>query len=76
MSSGNLIQTGGRIDAGTVAGGYYGLLVERNPYDVGKTVGNATVSGGTLDVSLGEIYFSVYGAAENQGNFTVSGEGT
>ena len=76
VSSGNLIQTGGRIDAGTVAGGYYGLLVERNPYDVGKTVGNATVSGGTLDVSLGEIYFSVYGAAENQGNFTVSGEGT
>ena len=75
VSSGNLIQTGGRIDAGTVAGGYYGLLVERNPYDVGKTVGNATVSGGTLDVSLGEIYFSVYGAAENQGNFTVSGEG-
>ena len=69
VSSGNLIQTGGRIDAGTVAGGYYGLLV-------GKTVGNATVSGGTLDVSLGEIYFSVYGAAENQGNFTVSGEGT
>lgn len=76
VSSGNLIQTGGRIDAGTVAGGYYGLLVERNPYDAGKTVGNATVSGGTLDVSLGEIYFSVYGAAENQGNFTVSGEGT
>lgn len=76
VSSGNLIQTGGRIDAGTVAGGYYGLLVERNPYDVGKTVGIATVSGGTLDVSLGEIYFSVYGAAENQGNFTVSGEGT
>lgn len=76
VSSGNLIQTGGRIDAGTVAGGYYGLLVERNPYDVGKTVGNATVSGGTLDVSLGEIYFSVYGAAENQGNFTVFGEGT
>ena len=76
VSSGNLIQTGGRIDAGTVAGGYYGLLVERNPYDAGKTVGNATVSGGTLDISLGEIYFSVYGAAENQGNFTVSGEGT
>lgn len=76
VSSGNLIQTGGSIDAGTVAGGYYGLLVERNPYDAGKTVGNATVSGGTLDVSLGEIYFSVYGAAENQGNFTVSGEGT
>ena len=76
VSSGNLIQTGGRIDAGTVAGGYYGLLVERNPYDAGKTVGNATVSGGTLDVSLGEIYFSVYGAAKNQGNFTVSGEGT
>ena len=76
VSSGNLIQTGGRIDAGTVAGGYYGLLIERNPYDAGKTVGNATVSGGTLDVSLGEIYFSVYGAAENQGNFTVSGEGT
>ena len=76
VSGGNLIQTGGRIDAGTVVGGYYGLLVERNPYDAGKTVGNATVSGGTLDVSLGEIYFSVYGAAENQGNFTVSGEGT
>ena len=76
VSGGNLIQTGGKIDAGTVAGGYYGLLVERNPYDAGKTVGNATVSGGTLDVSFGEIYFSVYGAAENQGNFTVSGEGT
>ena len=76
VSGGNLIQTGGKIEAGTVAGGYYGLLVERNTFDAGKTVGNATISGGTLDVSLGEIYFSVYGAAENQGNFTVSGEGT
>lgn len=75
VSGGNLIQTGGKIDAGTVAGGYYGLTVEKGTFDTGA-VGNITVSGGTLDVSLGEIYFSAYGAAENQGNFTVSGEGT
>ncbi len=75
VSGGNLIQTGGRIDAGTVAGGYYGLLVEKGTFDTGA-VGNITVSGGTLDVAYGRINFSAYNATEQQGNFTVSGEET
>ncbi len=75
VSSGNLIQTGGKIDAGTVAGGYYGLSVEKDTFDTGA-VGNITVSGGTLDVSQGKIYLSAYNATKAQGNFTVSGSGT
>ena len=75
MSSGNLIQTGGKIDAGTVAGGYNGLSVKKDTWDTGA-VGNITVSGGTLDVAYGRIYFLVYNATEQQGNFTVSGERT
>ena len=75
VSDGNLIQTGGKIEAGTVAGGYYGLSVEKNILNTGA-VGNITVSGGTLDVAYGRINFSAYNATEQQGNFTVSGEGT
>lgn len=75
ISSGNLIQTGGTIRAGTVAGGYYGLSVSKGTFDTGN-VGNITVSGGTLDVAYGRINFSAYNATEQQGNFTVSGEGT
>ena len=75
VSSGNLIQTGGKIDAGTVAGGYYGLSVKKDTFDTGA-VGNITVSGGTLDVSQGKIYLSAYKATKAQGNFTVSGSGT
>lgn len=75
ISSGNLIQTGGTIRAGTVAGGYYGLSVSKGTFDTGN-VGNITVSGGTLDVSQGEIYLSAYKATEDQGNFTVSGNQT
>lgn len=75
ISRGNLIQTGGRIDAGTVAGGYYGILMQKESLNDGA-VANITVSGGTLDVSFGEINFSVPSATEKQGNFTVSGEGT
>ena len=75
ISSGNLIQTGGTIRAGTVAGGYYGLSVSKGTFDTGN-VGNITVSGGTLDVSQGEIFLSAYKATEDQGNFTVSGNNT
>lgn len=75
VSDGNLIQTGGKIEAGTVAGGYYGLSVGKNILNTGA-VGNITVSGGTLDVAYGRINFSAYNATEQQGNFTVSGEGT
>ena len=75
ISSGNLIQTGGTIRAGTVAGGYYGLSVSKDTFDT-ENVGNITVSGGTLDVSQGEIYLSAYKATEDQGNFTVSGNQT
>lgn len=75
ISSGNLIQTGGTIRAGTVAGGYYGLSVSKGTFDT-ENVGNITVSGGTLDVSQGEIYLSAYKATEDQGNFTVSGNQT
>lgn len=75
VSDGNLIQTGGKIEAGTVAGGYDGLSVGKNILNTGA-VGNITVSGGTLDVAYGRINFSAYNATEQQGNFTVSGEGT
>ena len=75
VSDGNLIQTGGKIEAGTVAGGYDGLSVGKNILNTGA-VGNITVSGGTLDVASGRINFSAYNATEQQGNFTVSGEGT
>ena len=75
VSDGNLIQTGGKIEAGTVAGGYYGLSVGKNILNTGA-VGNITVSGGTLDVAYGRINFSAYNATEQQGNFTVSGEET
>lgn len=75
VSDGNLIQTGGKIEAGTVAGGYYGLSVSKGTFDTGN-VGNITVSGGTLDVSQGEIFLSAYKATEDQGNFTVSGNNT
>lgn len=75
VSDGNLIQTGGTIRAGTVAGGYYGLSVSKDTFDT-ENVGNITVSGGTLDVSQGEIYLSAYKATEDQGNFTVSGNQT
>ena len=75
VSDGNLIQTGGKIEAGTVAGGYYGLSVGKNILNTGA-IGNITVSGGTLDVAYGRINFSAYNATEQQGNFTVSGEGT
>lgn len=75
VSDGNLIQTGGKIKAGTVAGGYYGLSVGKNILNTGA-VGNITVSGGTLDVAYGRINFSAYNATEQQGNFTVSGEET
>lgn len=74
VSDGNLIQTGGKIEAGTVAGGYYGLSVSKGT-DTGA-VGNITVSGGKLDVSQGEIFLSAYKATEDQGNFTVSGNNT
>lgn len=75
VSDGNLIQTGGTIRAGTVAGGYDGLSVGKNILNTGA-IGNITVSGGTLDVAYGRINFSAYNATEQQGNFTVSGEGT
>ena len=75
VSDGNLIQTGGKIEAGTVAGGYDGLSVGKNILNTGA-IGNITVSGGTLDVAYGRINFSAYNATEQQGNFTVSGEGT
>ena len=75
VSDGNLIQTGGKIEAGTVAGGYDGLSVGKNILNTGA-VGNIIVSGGTLDVASGRINFSAYNATEQQGNFTVSGEGT
>lgn len=75
VSDGNLIQTGGKIEAGTVAGGYDGLSVGKNILNTGA-IGNITVSGGTLDVASGRINFSAYNATEQQGNFTVSGEGT
>ena len=75
VSDGNLIQTGGKIDAGTVAGGYDGLSVGKTVLNTGA-VGNITVSGGTLDVAYGRINFSAYNATEQQGNFTVSGEET
>ncbi len=75
VSDGNLIQTGGKIEAGTVAGGYDGLSVGKNILNTGA-VGNITVSGGTLDVAYGRINFSAYNATEQQGNFTVSGEET
>lgn len=75
VSDGNLIQTGGKIEAGTVAGGYYGLSVGKNILNTGA-IGNITVSGGTLDVSQGEIFLSAYKATEDQGNFTVSGNNT
>ena len=75
VSDGNLIQTGGKIEARTVAGGYDGLSVEKNILNTGA-VGNIIVSGGTLDVAYGRINFSAYNATEQQGNFTVSGEGT
>lgn len=75
VSDGNLIQTGGKIEAGTVAGGYDGLSVGKNILNTGA-VGNITVSGGTLDVAYGRINFSSYNATEQQGNFTVSGERT
>lgn len=75
ISDGNLIQTGGKIEAGTVAGGYDGLSVGKNILNTGA-IGNITVSGGTLDVAYGRINFSAYNATEQQGNFTVSGEGT
>ena len=50
LSNGNLIQTGGTINAGTVAGGYYGLSIDVDPLST-RAAGNITVSGGTLDVS-------------------------
>ena len=75
LSDGNLIQTGGTIRAGTVAGGYYGLSIDVDPFST-RAAGNITVSGGTLDVSQGKIDFSVYGANADRGNFAVSGSGT
>ena len=47
--------------------------VEISSGTVTANAGNITVSGGTLETENGSIYMATYGAAENQGLFTVTG---
>lgn len=77
ISGGNIQLNGGTLTAqSTQSADAYGNLGNAIDVEANGNVANSgsiTVRGGTLETTGGKIYMATFGAAENQGLFTVTG---